>query len=461
MWRQTDTAAIARNFYYNGMNIFYPQVLWSGNTEGYVGETEFHLYPFAVAVLYKLFGVHEYLGRLVSILAFCGGAFFLYKLAQKYIGATGALIALAFYTFSPQIFFYSRSFQPEFTMLFFSIAMVYFFSKWIGSEEWKDYILMIFCGICAFLVKIPSVCLGLPLLYLCIAKYRWKFILEWKLWLFAFMTLTPVILWCIHSYKLQFLSGASFCTFHIGLRDEGFVNMSFLTDSYFYKKVFYKYIFQRELIYVGAVLTVAGIFYSIKKKDLYLFHFWFLSQIIFLFMSANTSQNHSYYSIPIIVPSSIFLAWSIVTYFKRIKRTKFAHLPGLERFFIAPVFILIIILLPFICFYKTTARYKPERMEKDMPIYAAGNRVREISPKDALIIAAHWGGPELLYYSDRRGWPAESRNVTIKGIESLRKEGATWFVTSRVVEMDKDVITYLKNNYDVVESTEQYLIVRL
>ena len=27
MWRQTDTAAIARNFYYNGMNIFYPQVL--------------------------------------------------------------------------------------------------------------------------------------------------------------------------------------------------------------------------------------------------------------------------------------------------------------------------------------------------------------------------------------------------------------------------------------------------
>ena len=462
MWRQTDTAAIARNFYYNGMNIFYPQVLWnSGNTEGYVGETEFFLYPFVVALLYKVFGVHEYLGRLVSILAFCGGAFFLYKLAQKYIGATGALIALAFYTFSPQIFFYSRSFQPESTMLLFSIAMVYFFSQWIDTEERKDYILMIFCGICAFLVKIPSVCLGLPLLYLCIAKYRWKFILEWKLWLFAFLTLCPITLWCIHSYELKFLNNTSFCTFHIGLRDEGFINMSFLTNLDFYKRVFYLYIFQRQLIYVGAILTIVGIFYSIKKKDLHLFHFWFLSQIIFLFMSANTSWHHSYYSMPIIVPSSIFLAWSVVTYFDKIKRAKFVHLPKLEKFFIAPVFILMVTLLPFICYHKITARYKPERMEKDMPIYVAGNRVREISPKDALIIAAHWGGPELLYYSDRKGWPAESMNVTIEMIESLKKQGASWFVSSRVTEIDKKVVSYLQTNYDVIELTDQYLIARL
>lgn len=125
-WRQTETAAIARNFYYNEMNIFYPQILWGGTTEGYVGETEFQLYTFVVALLYKIFSVHEYLGRLVSIFAFCGGAFFLYKLVRKYIGAQGAIIALLFYTFNPHIFFYSRAFMPESTMLFFSIALIYF-----------------------------------------------------------------------------------------------------------------------------------------------------------------------------------------------------------------------------------------------------------------------------------------------------------------------------------------------
>ena len=59
-WRQCSTASIARNFYYNGMNIFYPQVLEGGTTNGIVGETEFQLYPFVVALLYKIFGVHEY-----------------------------------------------------------------------------------------------------------------------------------------------------------------------------------------------------------------------------------------------------------------------------------------------------------------------------------------------------------------------------------------------------------------
>ena len=44
-WRQCDTASIARNFYYNGMNIFYPQILAGGATNGIIGETEFHLYP--------------------------------------------------------------------------------------------------------------------------------------------------------------------------------------------------------------------------------------------------------------------------------------------------------------------------------------------------------------------------------------------------------------------------------
>jgi len=36
-WLQCLTASVARNFYYNGMNIFYPQTLNSGNTDGYLG----------------------------------------------------------------------------------------------------------------------------------------------------------------------------------------------------------------------------------------------------------------------------------------------------------------------------------------------------------------------------------------------------------------------------------------
>ncbi len=55
----------------------------------------------------------------------------------------------------------------------------------------------------------------------------------------------------------------------------------------------------------------------------------------------------------------------------------------------------------------------------------------------------------------------ESRNFTIDTPEALRKEGATWFVTTRVMEIDKKVISYLQNNYDVLEMTDRYLIAKL
>ena len=65
-WRQYDTAAIARNFAEGPFHILYPQVDWRGNSPGYV-ESEFQIYTATVAVLYRLFGVHEWLGGAVNV----------------------------------------------------------------------------------------------------------------------------------------------------------------------------------------------------------------------------------------------------------------------------------------------------------------------------------------------------------------------------------------------------------
>ena len=71
------------------------------------------------------------------------------------LASTTGLITLLFYTFNPYIFFYSRSFQPESTMLFFTITMLYFFSEWIDREGWWRFALMTLCATLAFLVKLP------------------------------------------------------------------------------------------------------------------------------------------------------------------------------------------------------------------------------------------------------------------------------------------------------------------
>src|SRR5215469_17584561 len=65
-WRQGDTASIARNFALLQFNIMYPQTNYDGPPPNYV-ELELQIVPFLAATLYKVFGVHEVFGRLISI----------------------------------------------------------------------------------------------------------------------------------------------------------------------------------------------------------------------------------------------------------------------------------------------------------------------------------------------------------------------------------------------------------
>jgi hypothetical protein len=63
-WRECDYAAVARNFYREGMNILYPRIDWHGDGPGYA-EMEFPVIPWTTAALYKIFGYHEVIGRIL------------------------------------------------------------------------------------------------------------------------------------------------------------------------------------------------------------------------------------------------------------------------------------------------------------------------------------------------------------------------------------------------------------
>ncbi len=65
-WRQGDTAAIARNFAQLQYDILAPQTDYDGPPPNYV-ELELQIVPFLAATLYKIFGVHEIFGRLISL----------------------------------------------------------------------------------------------------------------------------------------------------------------------------------------------------------------------------------------------------------------------------------------------------------------------------------------------------------------------------------------------------------
>jgi len=120
-WRQSDVAAIARNFLENGFRFGYPQIDWAGNAPGYVG-TEFPILPFVAAVCYKFAGVHEWIGRIQAVILFAVSLPFFFLLVREIFGSTAAVWASFFFCLTPLNVFAGRSVPTIRKILVFSNA---------------------------------------------------------------------------------------------------------------------------------------------------------------------------------------------------------------------------------------------------------------------------------------------------------------------------------------------------
>jgi hypothetical protein len=81
-WRQADCASFAMMYYDHGMNFFEPKVfnllMGGGHAAG-----EFPILYYFVAILYKVFGPHEFIFRLVFSLIFFVGLINLGKIVKS------------------------------------------------------------------------------------------------------------------------------------------------------------------------------------------------------------------------------------------------------------------------------------------------------------------------------------------------------------------------------------------
>src|SRR6059058_1548470 len=128
-WRQSDVAAIARNFSEGSFLFAYPQIDWGGDATGYVG-TEFPILPFAAATIYKLAGVREWVGRGESVLFFAIGLPFFFLLVRDVFDKRVSVWAAFFYSFAPLSIAASRAFMPDIPSLSLAIIGLYFFLHW-------------------------------------------------------------------------------------------------------------------------------------------------------------------------------------------------------------------------------------------------------------------------------------------------------------------------------------------
>ncbi len=454
-FRQTYTASFAKYFYENGYELFNPRL----DILNYKNVSEFQIYPFLVACLYRVFGFHDYLGRILSLIFSAGTFFILYKLVILFFDKSTALLSIFFYTILPLSIFYSRVFMLEPLMLLLSVSMIYTFSLYIMEDNKKYFIYSIIITALTLLIKIPTVYMLLPILYLMYDKRGFNLFRRSSSYIFAILSFIPSVYWYF-IHPVLFPSDS--------IVDKRIMSMYYSADAWEYyielmknsstwKSIFLISIAEYHLAIVVFIFFIGGIILLFKnlfskdqksilyKSNIWVFFYWFVGFLIFILAFIAPNLAHEYYQLPIEIPCIIIASYFIRVIFE-MEKELYKNI----------IVVLVILIIPF------SALKVKSRLHQDKFYPNFAEKLKKISNKDDLIIVAdNTPRTEVFYFSERKGFqmiiPAgftfltsdiseKQQRLLEKEIEGYRKKGARYFVTP-YIEFPL-YMSYLKNYLD-------------
>ena len=384
-WRQTLTATMSYNFYVGEMDILKP----TPSIINSIYHFEFPLYTYLVALLYKVFGFHEALGRLVAIAFSMGSIYFIYLLGKRYFDETSAQIACAFYAILPFSVYYSRTFMPESAMLFFSVAMIYMFARWLDTQQWKHFFWAVLLAACTFLVKLPTLYMGGPLLFLAWNKYRGNIIYQGKLYLFVSLILIPPGLWYSYVSRLQFEAYGDSNIWLDMLKD-----IEVLFTLRYWKLIFWTRLVEKMFAFTVFPFLILGMIAHTQNKERYVLHIWFFSVCAYFVIAAKYNFIHEYYQVPIIPVGCLFAGKFVADFYR-----KNASVDWKKSAKVWAVLIMILF-IPIHSIYKLN-----KRLNYGDTYLKFGEEIRKNSnPNDLIIVGQNNGSPKIFYYGQRKGW---------------------------------------------------------
>lgn len=396
-WRQSDTAAVARNFLRFGIDPLRPRYddlsnIQSGkdNPQGW-RMVEFPLYQTIGALVARSFPsipLETWL-RLITIFASVGTVILL--------GSMEGILAAFVYAVLPYSVYYGRTILPDPFMVFWSMLSLWFLTrKWIMAGAIAAAI--------ALLSKPTAIFLLIPSLYL-LYKNLGSLAVYWLI------AALPLILW--RKWILQFPEGIPVAQWLLngnGIRFKG---------AWFYW-LFAKRLGELILGYWGLIPFGLGIS-----------ALWAIGPLLYFIVFATGNVQHDYYQILILPAVSVFVG------------------KGLKRMHWLLAAVSFIFMLAF-SWYTVRTYYwinKPEIVE-------AGKAADALLPKDAKVIASYNGDTTFLYQTRRQGWPLGF------DIPQKIAMGATHYVTISPSDEDGETRA-LASEYTVLVRNDKYAIIDL
>ena len=458
-WRECDVAGIARSYYREGTNLFYPRVDWRGDGPGYA-EMELPVYPWLIAWGYKLFGFHESIGRIINYIFSLLTLVVFFKLAKYLLPPWGTLAAAIFFTFNPLLINISNSLQPEGLMFLGYVLAGYLFIRWLDNES-KWYLL----GACAataaaILAKATAAHIGLFFAWLILSKYGLAAIRQGRLWLFALGALLPGALWYWHAHKFWLQYGNS-----LGVSNE----YHWAGWDLFTNPMFIVGIARSELFYVwmltGVFLAAIAMVWKWREKPVQYGVGWFVATLAYYLIAARTTGDQwaAYYHV-VSVPGAALLIGSGVEALRQLKPaaqwTRAFRVAGLAS-------------LLGIAVLQARQITVDARHWQASELRSCAEAFATVIPEDDLILVTGgvcrdegypvaYNASFMLYWADRKGFNVCIEEQSLEAVAGFMKRGAKYYLAAKsTFRAKKQLEEDLRRTYPVLAECDDYCLFQL
>lgn len=446
-WRQVDTAAVARNYVKNGVDLFRPTYddlsnVQSGiiNPQGY-RMVEFPIYNAIIAISYKIFPIFslEIWGRLVSIIFSLIIISVIYYLLLKEAGRISAIFASITYAIFPFFVFFSRVILPETTALSFSMMAIFFF--YINTEHKTKKLISIIYHLgssiffaCALLIKPTIIFYGLPIFIIFLRKYKFSFIKQINFYLYFMIAFLPLIFW--RNYIKNFPEG-------IPVSDWLFTSVN--TDqglkSILFRPSFFRWIFFERInnLILGGYLTFFFILGTIAKQKKYFLLSFVFAALGYIFVFQGGNLQHEYYQTLILPALAMMVGLGVGFIYRTMNEF-------INPFFVSTLITFIFIFSLYFSYFRVGDYY-----QYSQELVQEANIINNLTGKDDLIVTDRTGDTTLLYLSNRRGAPAIFRDPV-----ELQKLGYKYLITSSSGQVDM-----MKPYFKIIFENEKFTLFKL
>jgi hypothetical protein len=433
-WRQGDTAAIARNFATLQYNPFFPQTEYNGPPPNYV-ELELQIVPFLAATLYKLFGVHEVFGRLISIAFSLGTVAVLFFFARRlFTSSVAGIVAATLYAIYPGAIYYGRTFMPDTTMAFFLTAAIYASYVWLedapAERSRRKLLVAALLTAAAFLAKPVAVIAIVPIGAYAVASLGIATLARrWETYAFAAIAFVPLAVYDrIVSSHAEWHWASQITRLHVV---PGLVH-AFTSLAAFDAKLD---AFRHALVMLGTTmlgpiglgLFVIGFLVLPRNRAPALLYGWLAAAALYTYVVV-TVERVDYYLFPVLPLAALVGGGFIAELVARATDPE-GHLSRATSIALAVALVVTVAvdraeIAPYYAYSSSN--------------YRALKRIDARLAPNALVVMGH-DDPTLLYYMHRKGWEEDAYLWTPFDEQSAIRKGARYFIAVEPARLKRNV----------------------